>query len=143
MKLQITSSLVKNKNQKCREDLWPFLQENSGCIAIAKMAESLIEYEKVYLAVCETRPYQHPECERVLVISRSPNGGDIRVCGEEDSPLGAGSHLLFHMGEETDLSNISLGEFGELCATLSLGLSGKMFVWLDAQEYKRVMNLNS
>jgi hypothetical protein len=143
MELQITPSLVKNKNQKCREDAWPFLHENSGCIAIVKMAEALISFQTVYIAVCETRPYAPPECQKVLVLGRSPIGGDIRICGEEDNPLGVGSSLLFHMGEETDLSNISLWEFGELCATLSLGLSGKMFVWLDAQEYKRVMNLNS
>jgi hypothetical protein len=105
------------------------------------MAKALIGFETVYIAVCETRPYQHPECERVLVIGRSP-WGDIRICGEDDDPHGVGSSLLFHMGEGTDFSNISREEFGELCATLVLAFSGKMFVWLDEQEYKRIMNLS-
>jgi hypothetical protein len=143
MKLQITPSLVKNKNAKCRDDAWAFLHENSGSLAVVKMAETLIGFETVYVAVCEARPYQHPECERVLVIGRSPNGGDIRVCGEGDNPLGAGSHLLFHMGEDTSLDNISREEFGELCASLVLVFGGKMFVWLDEGEYKRILKLYS
>jgi hypothetical protein len=142
MNITITPSLVKNKNAKCGKDLWPFLHENSGCIAIVKMAEALISFQTVYIAACEARPYQPPECERVVVIGRSPIGGDIRICGEGDNPLGAGSSLIFHMGEGTDLSNISREEFGELCATLVLAFGGKMFVWLDEQEYQRVMNLS-
>jgi hypothetical protein len=134
MNIVITPDLVKNKNLKYEKDTWAFLPENSGSVAIVNLAKALIQYDTVYIGLCTIEPNKALICQKVLTLGRSP-WGDVRVCGEEDNPSGAGSYLLFRFDEGKDQQNISMEEFAEFCVTLAMAF-GNNFCWLDSEEYK-------